>query len=207
MIRLLRPIVFGLAIAVMSAGTTASAQSASQGSSSEGLKGPGSDFWFVGGGSFSTIRGDCQTCEEDYPYRHSGSVFANAGVRVTRRMDAGLEFFWMPMETEGGRIRNTHFDAVAQFRPWASKGFFVKGGAGMAFVRNWVDVISTDSFNQKALSIVVGAGWVFNPQGRVGLQVFGAQHAAALGDLQTATGQIPDVMGNFWSLGGGIVIR
>lgn len=207
MIRLLRPIVFGLAIAVMSAGTTASAQSASQGSSSEGLKGPGSDFWFVAGGSFSTIRGDCQTCEEDYPYRHSGSVLANAGVRVTPRMDAGLEFFWMPMETAGGRIRNTHFDAVAQFRPWASKGFFVKGGAGMAFVRNWVDVISPDSFNQKALSIVLGAGWVFNPQGRVGLQVFGAQHAAALGDLQTATGQIPDVMGNFWSLGGGIVIR
>jgi hypothetical protein len=161
----------------------------------------------VAGGSFSTIRGDCQTCEEDYPYRHSGSVLANAGVRVTPRMDAGVEFFWMPMETAGGRIRNTHFDAVAQFRPWASKGFFVKGGAGMAFVRNWVDVISPDSFNQKALSIVLGAGWVFRPQARFGLQVFGAQHAAALGDLQTATGQVPDVIGNFWSLGGGIVIR
>jgi len=206
-IRLLRPIVFCLAIAVVCAGTTASAQSASESSSGEDLKGPGSDFWFVGGGSFSTIRGDCQTCEEDYPYRHSGSVLANAGVRVTPRMDAGLEFFWMPMDTAAGRIRNTHIDAVAQFRPWASKGFFVKGGAGMAFVRNWVDVISPDAFNQKALSIVLGAGWVFRPQARIGLQVFGAQHAAALGDLQTATGQVPDVMGNFWSLGGGIVIR
>lgn len=207
MIRLLRSIVFGLALAAMSAGTTASAQSASESSAAEDLKGPGSDFWFVGGGSFSTIRGDCQTCEEDYPYRHSGSVLANAGVRVTPRMDAGLEFFWMPMETAAGRIRNTHIDAVAQFRPWASKGFFIKGGAGMAFVRNWVDVISPDAFNQKALSIVLGAGWVFRPQARVGLQVFGAQHAAALGDLQTSTGQVPDVMGNFWSLGGGIVIR
>ena len=207
MIRLLRPIVFCLAIAVVFAGTTASAQSASESSSVQDVKGPGSDLWLVAGGSFSTIRGDCQTCEEDYPYRHSGSVLANAGVRVTPRMDAGLEFFWMPMETAGGRIRNTHFDAVAQFRPWASKGFFVKGGAGMAFVRNWVDVISPDSFNQKALSIVLGAGWVFRPQARLGLQVFGAQHAAALGDLQTATGQVPDVIGNFWSLGGGIVIR
>ena len=45
------------------------------------------------------------------------------------------------------------------------------------------------------------------PQARIGLQVFGAQHAAALGDLQTGTGQVPDVIGNFWSLGGGIVIR
>jgi hypothetical protein len=77
----------------------------------------------------------------------------------------------------------------------------------MAFVRNWVDVISPDSFNQKALSVVLGAGWVFRPQARIGLQVFGAQHAAALGDLQTATEQVPDVIGNFWSLGGGIVIR
>jgi hypothetical protein len=122
-------------------------------------------------------------------------------------MDAGLEIFWMPMETAGGNIRNTHIDAVGQFRPWASKGFFIKGGAGMAFVRNWVDVISPEAFNQKALSIVIGTGWVFRPHSRFGLQVFGAQHAAALGDLQTSTEQVPDVIGNFWSLGGGIVIR
>ena len=207
MIRLLRPIVFCLAIAVVCAGTTASAQSASESQSGENLKGPGSDFWLVLGGSFSTIRGDCQTCEGDYPYRHSGGFLGNAGFRVTPRMDAGLEIFWMPMETAGGNIRNTHIDAVGQFRPWASKGFFIKGGAGMAFVRNWVDVISPEAFNQKALSIVIGTGWVFRPHSRFGLQVFGAQHAAALGDLQTSTEQVPDVIGNFWSLGGGIVIR
>ena len=33
------------------------------------------------------------------------------------------------------------------------------------------------------------------------------QHAGALGDLQTATGAVPDVMGNFWTLGAGIVFR
>jgi hypothetical protein len=162
--RLLRPAVFLLAAAAMCGGAIASAQTAPAASASqspESLKGPGSDFWFMGGGSFSTIRGSCQTCE----------------------------------------------DGVAQFRPWASKGFFVKGGAGMAFVRNWVDVIGPESFNQKALSVMIGTGWVFRPHARVGLEVFAAQHAAALGDLQTSSGQIPDVMGNFWSLGGGIVIR
>ena len=85
-----------------------------------------------------------------------------------------------------GTIRTTHLDAVAQFRPWASQGFFLKGGAGMAFVRNWVDVLGPDSFNEKALSVVIGAGWVFRPTTRVGLQVFGRQHAIALGDLQTS---------------------
>jgi len=166
-----------------------------------------SSLWLVAGGAFSTLRGDCQTCEDDYPYRHSGSVFGNIGIRVTDRMDVGAELFWMPVDTEDGRINATHVDAVAQFRPWASQGFFVKGGAGMAFVRNWVDVVGSDSINSKALSVVVGAGWVFRPAARLGLQVFGAQHAGALGDLRTADGSIPDVMGNYWSLGAGIVIR
>ena len=171
------------------------------------LPGSASNLWFTAGGTFSTLRGDCQTCEEDYPYRHSGGVMANLGLRVTRRMDAGAEVFWMPVDTADGRIRSTHIDAVAQFRPWASQGFFLKGGAGMAFVRNWVDVIGPDAINSKALSVVIGAGWAFRPAERVGLQVFGTQHVAALGDLETAGGSIPDVMGNFWSLGAGIVIR
>jgi len=104
-------------------------------------------------------------------------------------------------------IRTTHLDAVAQFRPWASHGFFLKGGAGMAFVRNWVDVLGSDSFNEKALSVIVGAGWVVRPTARLGLQVFGTQHALAMGDLQASEGQIQDVIGNRWSLGAAVVIR
>ena len=166
-----------------------------------------SNLWLTAGSTFATLRGDCQTCEEDFPYRHAGSVLANAGYRVNDRMDVGAEVFWMPVDTAAGRIRTTHFDAVAQFRPWASQGFFVKGGAGMAFVRNWVDTIGSDSINSKALSVVIGAGWAFRPAARLGLQVFGAQHVAALGDLQTAHENVEDVVGNFWSLGVAVVIR
>jgi hypothetical protein len=83
----------------------------------------------------------------------------------------------------------------------------VKGGAGMAFVENWVDVLGPEPINSKALSIVLGAGWAFRPSSRVGYQLFGTQHAAAIGDLQTGEGDMPDVMGNFWSLGAAIVIR
>jgi hypothetical protein len=164
-------------------------------------------LWLVAGGAFSTLRGDCQTCEGDYPYRHAGSLLRNIGYRVTRQMDVGVELFWMPVDTEDGRVRSTHVDAIAQFRPWASSGFFLKGGAGMAFVRNWVDVIGSGAINSKALSVVIGAGWVFRPTARIGLQLFAAQHAAALGDLQTAEGPVPDVIGNHWSLGAGVVIR
>jgi hypothetical protein len=169
--------------------------------------GTASNVWFVAGGAFATMRGDCQECEEDFPYRHSGAVLANIGYRVNPRMDAGVEIFWMPMDTAQGRVRATHLDAVAQFRPWASKGFFLKGGAGMGFVRNWVDTLGANSFNGKALSVVIGAGWAFAPTARFGFQIFGSQHALALGDLQSAEGQIPDVMGNRWSLGAAVVIR
>jgi len=94
-----------------------------------------------------------------------------------------------------------------QFRPWESKGFFVKGGAGMAFVRNFVQTSGPNPENQKALAVVIGGGWEVNPKGRVGLQLFAMQHVGALGDLQTANGAIADVTANFWSLGAAIVIR
>jgi hypothetical protein len=166
-----------------------------------------SRLWLTAGGAFAALRGDCQTCEEDFPYRNSGSILANVGYRANDRMDVGAEVFWMPVDTADGRIRTTHIDAVAQFRPWGSQGFFVKGGAGMAFIRNWVDAIGPGAINSKVWSVVIGTGWEFRWTERLGLQVFGAQHVGAIGDLQTAEGDIPDVVGNFWSLGVAVVIR
>jgi len=166
-----------------------------------------SNLWIVAGGAFATLRGDCQTCEEDYPYRHAGAVLVDIGYRVNPRMDVGAELYWMPVATSQGTIRTTHVDAVAQFRPWASHGFFLKGGAGMAFVRNWVDVLGPDSFNEKGLSVIIGGGWVVRPTSRLGLQFFATQHAFALGDLQASQGLINDVIGNRWSIGAAVVIR
>jgi hypothetical protein len=48
---------------------------------------------------------------------------------------------------------------------------------------------------------------VFRPESKVGVQLFATQHVAALGDLQTATGSVPDVTGNSWSVGAALVIR
>jgi hypothetical protein len=168
---------------------------------------PGSNVWFTAGGTFSTLRGDCQTCEDETPYRHSGGFVSNLGYRVNSRMDVGGEVFWLPVDTEDGRVRSTHIDAVAQFRPWASQGFFLKGGAGTAFIRNWVDGLGSEAITSKALSLVIGTGWVFRPNERLGLQLSATQHAGALGDFQTAAGDVPDVIGNYWSLGASIVIR
>ena len=70
-----------------------------------------------------------------------------------------------------------------------------------------VDAIGPDAINSKNLSVVIGAGWVLRPTARLGFQLFGAQHVSAIGDLQTSADDIPDVVGNFWSLGAAVVIR
>jgi hypothetical protein len=164
-------------------------------------------LWIVAGGASTTLRGGCQECGAETPFRTTGALVGDAGYRVNRRMDVGADLFWTQWDNDSGQIRMTAIDAVAQFRPWESKGFFLKGGAGMAFVRNWVRTVGPDPDNAKALSVVIGGGWVFNPNGRFGLQLFATQHVGALGDLQTASGTIPDITANFWSIGAAIVIR
>jgi hypothetical protein len=168
---------------------------------------PPSRLWIVAGGASGTLRGHCQNCEQDFPFRHGGALVGNAGYRVNSRTDVGADVFWMQWNNESGRIRATAINGVAQFRLWESKGFFLKGGAGMAFVRNWVQTMGPNPDAQKALSVVFGGGWEFNLKGRLGMQLFAMQHVGALGDLQTVSGPVADITANFWSLGAAIIIR
>jgi hypothetical protein len=127
-------------------------------------------------------------------------------------MDVGAEVSWVPATTQqGAEVRSTFVLAAAQFRPWASQGFFLKGAMGMVFVRNFVyDGTGTlPPITSKALGLGYAAGWAFRRNDRVGLQIFGAQHLAALGDFQTSASgtTATDVIANYWSIGAAIVIR
>jgi hypothetical protein len=100
---------------------------------------------------------------------------------------------------------------AVQFRPWRSAGFFVKAGAGFAFVRNWVVDLETTGesppFISAAFGLGIGAGWEWRTSRRFGAQIFGSQNVATLGDLDTGTTIADNVIGNFWSVGAAIVIR
>jgi hypothetical protein len=166
--------------------------------------------WFVFGGAKTALRGDCTFCEvegREGRYTQTWSLVADAGVRVNPKVDVGLELVWVPADTrDGDTLRTTFLIGVVQARPWETQGFFVKGGIGMAFVRNWV--FDTDpSIRSRALAVAIGAGWAFRRDERLGFEVFGTQHAAALGDFQTRDERIENVMGNYWSLGAAVVIR
>ena len=201
---------FGLAClnpAAAGAQDTAPAPAPGNGTSAE------SKLWLVFGATSTTLRGDCQedcAAHGKGAYLHAGSLLADAGVRLNRQMDAGVEVSWVPATSRADEeIRSTFLLGVAQFRPWQSRGFFVKGGIGMAFVRNFAfdPTGSLPPITSKGLGVTYGAGWAFRHGSRLGLEVFGAQHMAALGDFQTGGVTSENVIGNYWSVGAAIVIR
>ena len=193
-----------LLLLVVSAGI-ASAQGATPPSSSSS---DGWQPWIVVGGSSTTLLGDCTDCPAD-TYIHDGGVLGIIGTPLTPRTDIGAQVFWVPTSSAAGDpINTTYVMGTFQFRPWGSSGFFVRISSGMAFVRNWVvDTDTSTSFTSKAFALEIGGGWEWRFARHFGTQVFGSQHVAALGDLETATTRVENVMGNFWSVGGGIVIR
>jgi hypothetical protein len=165
--------------------------------------------WVVVGGSSTTLLGDCTGCPAD-TYVHDGGILAIVGSPLSPRTDIGVEVFWVPSSSAAGDpINSTYVMGTFQFRPWGSKGFFVRVSSGMAFVRNWVvDLNDTSTaFTSKAFALEIGGGWEWRFTRRLGTQIFGSQHVATLGDLETATTRVENVVGNFWSVGGGIVIR
>jgi hypothetical protein len=170
----------------------------------DGKPGP----WVVFGGASTTLLGDCEDCAGD-TYMHSGGAFAQGGVALNRRADLGGELFWVYATIPSGdHVRAVFLMATVQFRPWQTRGFFLKGGAGIAFVRNWLKVFEeAPPSESKALGIEVGAGWEWRRRSHIGLQVFGGHHVAALGDLETSERTLENVVGNVWSIGAAIVIR
>jgi hypothetical protein len=193
--------------------TAAAAQQAPAPAAPPAVKSEGIRPWVVIGGGYTSVLGDCPDCTAEPNYRSAGSFLANIGVSLNSRADIGAELMWVPSTTVSGEtLRTTFVMAVGQFRFWKNRGFFVKGGGGMAFVRNWVVDLSGGAntappFTSKALSVGIGAGWEWRLRPRFGVQVFGSQHVAALGDLQANQTVIENVVGNFWTVGGAIVFR
>lgn len=172
-----------------------------------------SNNWLLVGGTSTTLRGDCQedcVAHGTGKYLHAGSLIAAAGIRVTPQMDAGVEVSWIPAETAAGEtVRSTFLLAIAQFRPLDGSGFFIRGGAGMGFIRNFTfdETGALPAITSKALGLTYGAGWAFARDKRVGFQLFGSQHVAALGDFQTGGVVSENVIANYWSVGAAIIIR
>jgi hypothetical protein len=170
---------------------------------------PPTRFWLVAGVASTTFLGDCTDCEAK-TYLTSPSVLTTIGGSLNRRVDMGAEITWVPVGAPNGeKLYASFLMGKAQFRPWASRGFFLNAAYGMAFLRNYIFSPPDDrrANRSKALALSIGTGWEWRVGARTGVQAFATQHAAALGDLETTAGTAEDVLGNFWSIGAAIVIR
>jgi hypothetical protein len=172
----------------------------------------GARLWLMAGAFSTTSLGDCTDCEDlALSYRTAPSIMASGGWTLNPRTDLGAEVLWVGANnpSSSDRIRVTFLLASVQFRPWRTRGFFLRTGAGMAFVHNVILSLEGEdtAFRSKAFALDVAAGWEWQLSRHFGVQIAGAQHAAALGDLQTSTQTVENVMGNFWSLGAAVVFR
>jgi len=163
-------------------------------------------WWAGGGGGYIAGRIDCTNCQEDPPYGNNGGFLLQGGVRVNDRMQVGGEIFSLGRKVSGLDLRQSFLLGVAQFRPWASQGFFLKGGYGMAFIKEVVpggdDIIRT-----WGMGITYGAGWILGLKNRVSVAPFGAHYVTTVGDFETSLGTAENVVGNGWFVGAAIMFR
>jgi len=132
----------------------------------------------------------------------------SGGVVANDRLDAGGEIFWASTAIDAGDYRAAFLLGVAQFRPWKTRGFYLKGGLGLAFIRASITVDDrTTTSTQKGLGVHYGAGWVFARERRVSFAPFGGHYVASLGDLPTPDGVAENPVSNVWFAGVTVFIR
>jgi len=172
-----------------------------------------SRIWIVAGGGFAVARAGCADCDLEGIYHKSYSFLVDAGLAVTPRVDAGVELFYVSLKVNGeDAVRTSFILGVVQMRPWAEHGLFLKAGMGIGIAGNGLSNPGfpelAPPYTTNALGIVYGIGWELKVNKRWALQVQAQHHVAALGELHTVAGDvIRNVVGNYWSVGGAIVIR
>ena len=173
-------------------------------------------LWLVMGGGFAAARAGCfevEVCNPNGISIKSYSILLDVGVRATRRVDAGLELYWVPLKVnDEDPIKTTFVLGVVQVRPWTDKGLFLRAGMGLGIAGNGLfnpyGPLLKKPYTTNALGIVYGVGWEHMINRRWGVQAHALHHVAALGEVTTAADvRIRNVVGNYWTVGGAIVIR
>jgi hypothetical protein len=134
-----------------------------------------SGFWFGGGVGFGSADVTCDDCGDEGDRENSGVAYLQAGWTFTEHLLIGAEVnAWAKKFDDpdiGGDVQVNIYNvlATATYYP-TNAGFFVKGGAGMAFFDMDFDMsgISAKIDLGKGLGVIAGAGYDI-PVGRVAI--------------------------------------
>jgi hypothetical protein len=169
----------------------------------------GSKWWAGGGGGYLAGHVACSNCDTDRPYGDDSAFLVQGGRRVTERLLIGGEVFSTVKTHSGGDFRDTHLLGIAQFRPFAHAGFFLKGGYGMAVVKAAVPLDSggTSTARTWGMGVMYGAGWVFGEGRRVSFAPVAATYITTVGDISMPAGTATNVVMNGWFAGAAVMFR
>lgn len=205
-----------VALAVVSALTLATPARAQDGPPPAAPSPPPSPkpgLWLAAGGGGVLARGHCGSCDREGVFLYSPGVLINAGIEITPRVDAGIEVSFVSSRIEKlDPTRTTFVLGVGQFRPWVDRGFSLRAGMGIGFVGNGIYNPTQRNleppFTTNAVALVIGLGWEFMRAERARFQFLATHHVVALGELTTVDGgSLKNVVGNYWLVGGALVIR
>jgi hypothetical protein len=168
----------------------------------------GPSWWAGAGGGYLAGRASCTNCESDRSFGDGYALLAQGGVRVKPRLLVGAEIFSTARAPSGISVRDSYLLAVAQYRPFARLGFFIKGGYGMAAVK---DTVATADGPVTArtwgMGLMYGAGWVFGERRRISVAPMGGTYVTTVGDISAPAGTAENVVVNSWFAGVVVMFR
>jgi hypothetical protein len=170
---------------------------------------PQDSGWWAGiGAGYLGTGARCTNCESDQPPRNDAAFLAQGGWRVNPRLLVGGEIFTTALTTGEVDFRDTHLIAIAQFRPFARHGFFIKGGYGMAAVKASVPSdTGTVVARTWGMGVMYGAGWVFDLGRRASVAPMAGTYVTTVGDVVVGQATAENVVVNSWFAGVVVMFR
>ncbi len=106
-------------------------------------------------------------------------------------------------------LRDTHLLGIFQFRPFAGLGFFLKGGYGMALVKDVLPLAGGGeaTFRTWGMGVMYGAGWIFGAKRRVSFAPTAATYITTVGDVRGVQATAQNVVINGWFAGAVVMFR
>jgi hypothetical protein len=172
------------------------------------VKPQGSRWWAGGGGGYLAGRADCTNCETDPPFGNGSAFLFHGGLRVTERLLVGGEIFSTGRTLNGINLRDTYLLGIAQYRPFRTHGFFLKGGYGIGFIKDAFTVEGVEeTARTSGIGLMYGVGWVFREGSRLSFAPVAAQYVTTVGDVEAAAGTAQNVVVNSWFVGAVVMVR
>lgn len=148
-------------------------------------------FWFGVGAGIGSADVTCDDCDDDENDRERGGAgYLKAGWTLSPRVLLGIEgSAWTKKEEDAGTditINMYNVSGTLTLYPSDTSGFFVKGGAGLAFVNSKYEEGNTtvDSDMGNGLGLLAGIGYDFRLGRRVRLTPALDAYYGNIGDVK-----------------------